>query len=277
VEKHDDKNPHQSDSSPQSSLLSNPFLSDIVSSMATKKASTSSPRPVRKAPAKKVEKTAPAPVASEPRKEQASAPSTATKGQMLKNLKRPQILIPVAILLAVVVVYLLKSWFVVAVVNGQLITRPAFESAMEKQDGKQILNNLVTEKLLQQEAAKKGISVSQSDVDSQVKKIDQQLAGQGQTLDQALAARGMTRADLEQQLKLQTLLQKLLANQIKVSDQEVQDYVDKNRDSLPTGQSEDELKTTVRQQLEQQKLTTSAQSLVQKLQQQAHITYFINL
>lgn len=232
-------------------------------------------RSTRKAPARKVEKT---PTVDMPQESpRAARSSRMTKDQVVTTLRKPQILIPLAVLLAVVAVYLLKSWFVVALVNGQFITRPAFESAMEKQDGKQILENLVTEKLLEQDAAKKGISVSQSDVDSQVKKIDQQLASQGQTLDQALAARGMTKADLEDQLKLQTLLQKLLANDIKVSDTEVSDYIDKNKDTLPTGESDDQLKATVKQQLEQQKLTTAAQALVQKLQQQAHINYFINL
>lgn len=232
---------------------------------------------VRKASVKKVSAEAQAPSAHEARTEMSSRSSAMEKRQVLSLLKRRQILIPLAVLLAVVAVYLLKSLFVVAIVNGQLITRPAFESAMQKQDGKQVLNNLVTEKLLQQDAAKKGISVSQSDVDAQVKKIDQQLASQGQTLDQALSARQMTRADLEQQIKLQTLLQKLLADQTKVSDKEIADYIDKNKDSLPTGKSDDQLKTTVKQQLEQQKLTTAAQALVQKLQSQAKITYFINL
>ena len=200
-----------------------------------------------------------------------------TQQALLTNVKKPQIFVPIAILLAVLIVFLLRSWIVVAMVNGQFISRSAFESAMEKQAGKQTLNSLVTQALLEQEAAKKGISVPQSDISAQEKKIDQQLAAQGQTLDQALQARGMTKADLEEQLKLQTLLQKLLANQIKVSDKDIQDYIDKNKDSLPTGQTDDQLKASVKQQLEQQKLSTAAQELVQKLQQQAHITYFINL
>lgn len=199
------------------------------------------------------------------------------KNKTIAALRKPQILVPLAVLLAVILVYLLKGWFVVALVNGQLITRPAFESAMEKQAGKQILSNLVTEKLIQQEAAKKGITVPQSELTAQEKKIDQQLASQGQTLDQALQVRGMTRKDLEDQLRLNSLIQKLLANETKVSDADVQDYIDKNKDSLPTGQSDAQLRATVKQQLEQQKLSTAEQSLIQKLQQQAHITYFINL
>lgn len=216
-------------------------------------------------------------VSQETPKNSAKPANKFDKNKFVTNIRKPQILIPLAILLAVVAIYLLKSFFVVALVNGQFITRPAFESAMEKQAGKQTLNTLVTQVLLEQEASKKGISVPQSDISNQEKKIDQQLATQGQTLDQALQARGMTRADLEQQLKLQTLLQKLLADKIKVSDKDVQDYIDKNKDSLPTGESDSQLKDSVKQQLEQQKLSTAAQDLIQKLQQQAHITYFINL
>ena len=199
------------------------------------------------------------------------------KTNVITSLRKPQIFIPLAVLVVFLVVYLLRSWFVVAMVNGQFVTRSAFESAMEQQDGKQILNSLITQKLIEQEAARKGVSVKQSDIDSQIKTIDKQLASQGQTLDQALAARGMTKSDLEDQIRLQSLLDKLLADEIKVSDKEVQDYIDKNKDSLPQGQSDSQLKATVKQQLQQEKLTTAAQTLVQKLQQQAHIMYFINL
>src|SRR5260221_6386977 len=200
-----------------------------------------------------------------------------TKEEILATLKRPQLFIPVAILLAILVVYLLKSLFVVAIVNGALISRPSFESALEKQGGKQVLNTLVTQILVEQEASKKGIHVNQSDIDAQAKKIDQQLAAQGQTLDQALTARGMTRADFNQQIKLQDMIQKLLANDIKVTDQEVQDYIDKNKDSLPQGQSDAQIKASVTQQLQQEKLSTKAQALIQKLLAQAHISYFVNL
>ncbi len=208
--------------------------------------------------------------------------STVEKSFSLKThtfviARKPQIFIPIAFLLAIVAVYLLKSFFVVATVNGQFISRSAFETALVKQDGKQIMNSLVTQKLIEQEAAKKGITVSQSDIDAQAKTIDKQLAAQGQTLDQALATRGMTRAEFNEQVKLQQLLQKLLASQIKVTDQEIQDYIDKNKDSLPAEESDAQVKVSVKQQLEQQKLSTAAQAMVQKLQTAAHISYFINL
>lgn len=245
--------------------------------MAAKKApAKTSPKKAVRPATKAALKTPAKEVRQETPKASRPAPKW-NKDKVVSTLRKPQILIPLAVLLAVLVVYLLKSWFVVALVNGQFISRPAFESAMEKQAGKQILSNLVTEKLIQQEAARKGVTVSQSEINDQEKKIDQQLAGQGQTLDQALQVRGMTKQDLEDQLRLNSLIQKLLTNQTKVSDAEVQDYIDKNKDNLPTGQSDDQLRVSVRQQLEQQKLSTAEQTLIQKLQQQAHITYFINL
>jgi len=256
------------------SLLPNSLYSDIVFFMPgrTKSKSTSaSKKAPKKAPAKSVEKAMPVEHTSR------AAKTSFNRQAIVETFKRPQVLIPSAILLAILAVFFFRSLFVVALVNGQFISRSSFESAMEQQAGKQTLNSLVTQKLLEQEAARKGISVPQSEIDAQAKKIDQQLASQGQTLDQALAARGMSRADFNEQLRLQSLLQKLLANDIKVSDKEVQDYIDKNKDSLPTGESDEQLKASVRSQLEQQKLSTAAQSLVQKLQSQAKITYFINL
>ncbi|HET9947013.1 MAG TPA: SurA N-terminal domain-containing protein [Patescibacteria group bacterium] len=200
-----------------------------------------------------------------------------TKEQLIALLKKPQIFIPIGVLIAIVLVYLLRSWFVVASVNGQFVFRPAFEAQLEKQAGKQTLDTMITQMLVEQYAAKKGVEVSQSEVDTETKTINAQLAKQGQTLDEALAARGMSKSDFDEQIKLQKLMQKLLGNDIKVSDKDVQDYIDKNKDSLPAGESDAQIQATVRQQLAQQKLSTQAQALVQKLQAQAHISYFINL
>lgn len=198
---------------------------------------------------------------------------TATLGN---RLRQPRYFVPVIIIVVVALLYLFRSAFVVAIVNGQPITRGAYNQQLEAQAGKQVMNALVTQALIEQEASRQHITVSQSELDAQVKSIQDQLAKQGQTLDSALAAQGMTRDDFMTQLRLQALVKKLLASKIKVTDQEVNDYISKNQDSLPTGLSQSELKAQVQQQLEQQKLSQQAQALVQQLQQKAKITYFTN-
>ncbi len=251
--------------------------------MATKKTSpkktTASPRKV--APAKKAAPKNPRVTklvkAVEPKQAPSQPVAPKTNG-LSEKIKNPKLLIGLGVIVLVVaLVYLFRSQFVVAIVNGQPISRTAFNTQLEQQSGKDVLNSLITKSLLDQYAASKHVSVSQSEIDSDTKKIEQQLSAQGQTLDQALAARGMTRSQFIDQLRLQKLVEKLLGNNIKVSDKEVQDYIEQHKDQLGDTSNMDEIKAQVRAQLEQDKLSSQAQQLVAKLQKDAHITYFINL
>jgi foldase protein PrsA len=192
------------------------------------------------------------------------------------HIKEPRVFIPLIIIVIAILLVLFKSAFVVAVVNGQPISRAQYNKMLEAQAGKQVMNALVTQKLIEEYAASKNVNVSQSEIDAQVKTIQTQLAQQGQTLDTALAAQGMSKDDFMTQLKLQTLVKKLLADKIKVSDKEISDYIEKNKDSLPTGESDAQIKSQVAQQLQQQKLSQQAQLLVQQLQQKAKINYFVS-
>lgn len=200
------------------------------------------------------------------------------KMNLSENVKNPKMLIGLGVVILLAgLLYFFRGWFVVAAVNGHPISRVAFNHALEQQDGKTILNSLITQSLIEQEATKKHITVSQAEIDSSTKQIDQQLASQGQTLDQALAARGMNKTDFVNQLKLQKMVEKLLGNSTAVTDKEVQDYIDQHQDQLDATQSADQQKAQVKAQLEQEKLSTKAQELIANLQKQAHITYFINL
>jgi len=190
--------------------------------------------------------------------------------------KNPRLWVGVAVVVVAFLLFTFKGLFVAALVNGQPISRASVVSMLEAQNGRQTLDNLVAETLIQQEAQKRHVTVSQSDIDSQMKKIDAQLKAQGMTLDSALAARGMTKTDLTNQLKLQLLLNKMVGTSVKVTDDNVQSYIDKNQDSLPQNMSDDDLRKQVRTQLEQQQLTQKTQAFVADLQKKAKITYFVN-
>jgi parvulin-like peptidyl-prolyl isomerase len=194
--------------------------------------------------------------------------------QSKSTINNPRIYIPIILIVLAILIYVFRSWFIVAIVNGQPISRTAFVHELEARNGKQILNELVVRTLVFQEANKKHISISQKEIDDALKGINDQLSQQGQTLDGALAARGMTKADFEDQIKMQKLIEKMLGNQVAVSDQEVNDYIDKNKDTFPPSLTGDELKKQVKQQLQQQKLSDKAGLWLQDLQKKAKITYF---
>jgi parvulin-like peptidyl-prolyl isomerase len=180
----------------------------------------------------------------------------------------------ILILLAGLAVYF-RSIFVVAMVNGQPVSRLAYIKEMEKMSGKQALDSLITKTIILQEARKKNVSINPQEVDQEIKKIEENLSKQGQKLDTILQLQGMTRESLREQVYFQKLIEKMVGQDIKVSDQEVNDYIKANRSTLPQDAKEEDLKKQVREQLRQQKLNEKVQTWIKNLQEKAKVTYLI--
>lgn len=177
-----------------------------------------------------------------------------------------------------VVVFLAKGLFLVALVNGQPITRFAVIQQLESQGGKQVSSSLITQALITQGFAKKHITVSQQEIDVEIKRISNQIKQQGGTLEQLLAAQGETQKTFADRVKIQLMAQKLFANQMKVTDSEVQSYIDNNKQDPAIVNTSDQtvLKTQIRTQLGQQKLRDAFQSWVAQLQKTSSIIRFVN-
>lgn len=197
--------------------------------------------------------------------------------QQATKIKKSYVVWIIIALIVVGFLYIFRGWIVAAIVNGQPITRLQVIKELERQNGKQVLNSLITRSLILQEARKNGVTVSSTEIDTEIKKYDDNFKKQGQSLDTVLAQQGMTRQDLREQIIIQKSLDKMLGKDIKISDKEVQDYIDKNKDSLPQGQNAADLKTSVKQQLYQQKLNEKISPWIQNLQKNAKIIYFTNL
>ncbi len=193
-----------------------------------------------------------------------------------KKLPRRQLLIGIVVVLILALAYLFKGLLIAAVVNGRPIYRPAVISELEKQNGKQALDNLITQDLIVQEAARKNITVSQKEINNQLKTIEKNISSQGLTLDQALQQQGMTKSDLTFQIKLQLMLQKLVGDNVTVTDKEIEDYIAANKDQLPAAASPEAQKEQVSQQLKNQKEQQAIQNYITKLHSDAKITYFVN-
>ncbi|MDP3987982.1 MAG: SurA N-terminal domain-containing protein [Candidatus Levybacteria bacterium] len=192
-----------------------------------------------------------------------------------KKLGKQKIILVLAILTIVAVLYNFRGLFVAATVNGEPINRLSIIKQLEKQTGKQALEALVTKTLILQEAKKQNITVSQSEIDTEIKTIEKSLTGQGQSLDQALATRGMSKEDLIEQIKIQKIVEKIVGKDIKVTDKEVNDFVDKNKVTF-TDQNKSTVIGQVKQQIKQQKLSESFQNWIGKLQKDAKINYIVN-
>ncbi|MEK7534522.1 MAG: SurA N-terminal domain-containing protein [Patescibacteria group bacterium] len=210
------------------------------------------------------------------RKEVKSAKKENYNQIFFQLLKTPKVFIPLITVVIFGLLFSFKGLFIVALVNGQPISRIAVIQTLEKRDGKQALTSFITQALILQEAQKRNIDVSTAEINDLTKKIQDDLKKQGQSLDQALSTQGMTRKDLEDQLRIRKLVEKMLSKDVKVTDKEVNDYIEKNKATIPQDMKPDEVKKTAREQLEQQKLAQKAQSFIESLQSKAKINYFVN-
>lgn len=224
-------------------------------------------------PSKKItaKKTSAKPQASK----QQNIPSLTTPA-VTTNARNPRLWIGLAIVILAILAFVFKGLFIAAIVNGQPISRIAVLQQLEQQNGRQTISDLITKTLITQEAQKRHVTVSQSEVNSDLQNIDKALKAQGQSLDTALASRGMSKQQLIEQITLQKLVEKMVGKDVKVTDDDVQKYIDNNKDNLPQDLSDDDLKKQVRSQLEQQQLQEKTQTFVTNLQKNAKISYFVN-
>jgi foldase protein PrsA len=246
--------------------------------MAAKKTVKASKTSTEKTPARKTSKN------QAPKKVAASAPAKTNDVQVHSGssdtrspkVKKSYLIGFLAVVLLAILLYAFRSVFVAAMVNGQPVTRLSLVQELEKQNGKQALNSLVTKTLIFQEARKQNVNVSDQEVDAELKKIEQNLSAQGQKLDQVLELQGMTKEGLIEQIRIQKLIEKMVGKDIKVSDKEVQDYIADNRESFPEDANQQQINSQVREQLQQQQLNEKVQTWLDKLQKDANINYFVN-
>lgn len=183
-------------------------------------------------------------------------------------------------LLIFVVVFLgifvfLRNWFIVATVNYQPITRFTIDRELEKQLGEQILDTQITEILIHQEAKRKNIKVTNEEIQEKVKEIEDQLAAQSQDLDNILATQKQTRKDLEKDLRNQIIVEKLISEDIEVTDEEIGEFFEKNKSFFEENTTLEDNKENVKEILLQEKMGNKFQSWLDDLKKNAKINHFV--
>ncbi len=191
-----------------------------------------------------------------------------------KTFTRKKIILAAVLIAIVILIFKFKGLFVAATVNGQPITRLEVLKQLEKEGGKSVLDNLVINDLVLQEAAKEKVTASSTVIEAQITQISASL--NGQDLNSALAAQGMTRKDLEAQVKLQILVQKMAGKDVTVTDKEVEDYFNQNIATYPKGTKLDNVKDQIKKDLTQQKTNESITTWIANLKSKAKINYFVS-
>lgn len=125
----------------------------------------------------------------------------------------------------------------VAKVNGEKITQNELYDAMYANIGSDALQNLVTEKLIAQEAKAKKVSVTKEELDERMAVLIDRQFGSQEQFEQLLAMYSMTRADFEDQIRNQLTVEKILEPNIKLTDADLSAYFEDHRDKFHTPRS----------------------------------------
>ncbi|OGM57006.1 hypothetical protein A3E46_02335 [Candidatus Woesebacteria bacterium RIFCSPHIGHO2_12_FULL_46_16] len=196
--------------------------------------------------------------------------------RLLISFKNKRFRVALAILAVAAVLALGKSFLFAAFVNGTPISRIKVLKELEKQGGSQILDTLIQRSLIFQEAKRQGVKIDEDAVSKQLTQIEDTLKGQNLTLDDALSARGQTRADLTDQIKIQLMVEAILGNKITITDEEISAYFNENKDLYEKGKTLEEVKDDIKAQLFQERLNSEYSKWIQELKTKAKIFLLVN-
>lgn len=208
--------------------------------------------------------------------EGATSSTKKSEGNFLNFIKSNQTYVAVGIVVLAIVIalFLMRGMFIAATVNGSVITRSTVKEELEKQGGRQILDTLINEKLIEAELDKNNVEVSEEEVDAEIEKVRAQVAEQGGSLDAVLSEQGLKIDDIREQILIQKRLEKLLSDKTTVTDEEIDTYIETAGSNLPQVENNEQFREEVRDILVQQKFQQEAQAWVAEVTATADIKYF---
>ena len=165
-----------------------------------------------------------------------------------------------------------KELFVAAMVNGQPISNFELLSKMNQQHRMQTIEQMVNEKIIMDEARKKGVVITKADIDNKISKLEQNVGG-SETLDSLLSQQGQTRDSIRNQLAIQLTIEKLYSSEATTSAEEIDKFIIDNQGSLTATESAAQ-KIEAEETIKQQKLSQIFEEKFQALKQAANIKIF---
>lgn len=185
--------------------------------------------------------------------------TTTTKKSSVKTIKKAPVITPIVkkpnfrpfliVLALACFAFLYYRFGIVATVNGRPISRFAYLQNLEKIDQKQILKQMANEALIYQEASKQGVVIEKSLIDTEIASIEAKIVEQGQSLEAALSAEGMTKTDLEDQIRIQKIAEKLANPSIEITQAQIDEYLTSNKSFLPSTYTKQQLEELAKSQL----------------------------
>lgn len=193
---------------------------------------------------------------------------------------KPALLLKLLLVIAVgVVVFLLvqknRSLFIAGTVNKSPISRWELNAKMAEKYGAQTFEEIVSERLLEENIEKNKIVVTDKEVQDELAKIKAQYGGEEQ-FQTAIAQFGMTEAKALESIRQSIGLKKLIesTNKIEITDDQIAKYFADNKDSY-VGKKLADVSAEIKEILYQQEIYTLSQTWYTQVRNAAKVTSFL--
>ncbi|HPU01688.1 MAG TPA: peptidylprolyl isomerase [Bacillota bacterium] len=154
-------------------------------------------------------------------------------GILLKPQKIILVVLALVILGAVALIIFTQYDPTVAVVNGEKIKRSELYELMYMQYGEDILEDIIVERLILQEGRRRGVAVTDEEVDAEINAIiEDYYGGKESRLKFELEIRGIPMDYFRNNVRVNLLLDKLAAEGLEITDKEAREYFEKNREDF---------------------------------------------
>ncbi|MFC5465313.1 peptidylprolyl isomerase [Lederbergia graminis] len=120
---------------------------------------------------------------------------------------------------------------VVASVNGEKITKDDLYETLTDKYGASAVNALIEEKIIDMEAEKAKIKISDDDIAAEMQNYADTVGGQ-QALDMFMMQQGITKEDLEKDIVQYLKIEKLIGPKIDVTEEEMKEHFEENKESF---------------------------------------------
>ncbi|WP_251027752.1 peptidylprolyl isomerase [Bacillus sp. ISL-41] len=118
-----------------------------------------------------------------------------------------------------------------ASVNGEKITKEELDTKLTEMYGPDILDSLITNKVIEMEAAKAKVKVTGNEIDEELTKLQESYGGE-EAFAAALEQNQVSMDKIREDIEVYLLAEKMIGASIDVSEEEMKSYFEENKDSF---------------------------------------------
>jgi foldase protein PrsA len=118
-----------------------------------------------------------------------------------------------------------------ASINGEEISKEELYSKLTDLYGKDTLDSLVTNKMIEMEAKKEKVKVTGNEIDEELTKLQESYGGE-EAFTSALEQNNVSMDKIREDIEFYLLAEKLIEPEISITDEEMKTYFEENKDSF---------------------------------------------